>query len=124
MSHILKKKPFKRLREDSVVDAEKYIDLGDLVFDEEFEDSANSVKIAEIYRYEDLSSLTKLVYGGHPLLLDYTSIANDQLAMKRVTNELKAITRDIGGDVVSVGRNYLMVTPSGMKIDRNKIKAY
>ncbi|MEM0137075.1 MAG: hypothetical protein QW608_01510, partial [Thermoplasmata archaeon] len=27
-----------------------------------------------------------------------------------------------GGDVVSLGKNYLFVTPNGIKIDRNKIR--
>ena len=123
MTSILKKKPFKRLREDTVVDADKYIDLGELVFeDEEFGEDKASVKIAELYRYEDLTDLTKLVYSGHPMILDFTSIANDQLALKRITNELKAVTRDINGDVVGIGHNMLIITPAGMKVDRNKIK--
>ena len=123
MSSILKKKPFKRLREDTVVDADKYIDLGELVFEDEMlEEASTTVKIAELHRYEDLNDLTKLVYGGHPLILDFTSIANDQLALKRVTNELKAVARDISGDVVGIGRNLLFVTPTGMRVDRNKIK--
>ena len=122
MTSILKKKPFKRLHEDTVVDADKYIDLGELVFEEEQGEDKPSVKIAEVYRYEDVNDLTKLIYGGHTLLIDYSSIANDELSLKRMTNEFKAISRDINGDVVAIGHNMLIITPAGMKVDRQKLK--
>jgi SepF-like predicted cell division protein (DUF552 family) len=56
------------------------------------------------------------------LLIDYTSIANDELALKRMTADLKNVAQDTGGDVAAVGKNYLLATPAGVKIDRNKIK--
>ncbi len=36
--------------------------------------------------------------------------------------ELKSAVRDCGGDVAVVGKNVLMATPAGIKIDRAKIK--
>jgi len=124
MTSILKKKPFKRLREDTVVDADKYIDLGDLVFEDEeiFGEAKQSVKVAELYRYEDLSDLTKIVYDGNILIIDYTSIANDQLALRRIISELKNVSRDTGGDVAGIAKNMLIVTPGGINVDRTKIK--
>ena len=80
------------------------------------------VKVAELYRYEDLSALTNLVYNGSILILDYNGISNDQLALKRVINELKSVARDTGGDVAGIAKNTLIVTPSGTKVDRKKIK--
>ena len=62
------------------------------------------------------------MYNGSLLLVDFTAIANDELAVKRVTNELKNCARDCGGDVAVVAKNLLLATPSGIKIDRNKIK--
>jgi len=62
------------------------------------------------------------VYNGNILLIDYTSLASDDLALKRITAELKSATRDCGGDVAVVGKNILMATPAGIKIDRAKIK--
>ncbi len=123
MASILKK-PFKRiLRDEAVVGPDKYIDLGEISFEDLGEgEEIMSVKVAEIYRYEDLSELTNHVYAGNILLLDYTSIANDQLALKRIINELKSVVRDTGGDVAGIGKNFLMVTPTGVKIDRKKIR--
>ncbi len=126
---ILKKKPFSSTEESApreAASAEQYIDLTDMVFEDEGlmgpEGVKTVVKVGEMFRYEDLSSLTNEVYNDNIVIVDFTSIANDDLTMKRVTAELKNVARDIDGDVAGVGRNLLMITPRGIKIDRNKIK--
>jgi SepF-like predicted cell division protein (DUF552 family) len=121
------KKPFKKSAEGAIAaEAGSYIDLGELALEEEGialgEPIEHLVKVAEIYRYEDAGDLTTHVYNGSLLLLDFTTIANDELAVKRVTNEFKQCARDCGGDVAVVAKNFLLATPSGIKIDRNKIK--
>lgn len=126
---ILKKKPFSGTTESEpreTMGAEQYIDLTDMVFEDEgVFDAAGAktvVKVGEMFRYEDLSNLTSMVYAGNILILDYTSVANDDLTMKRLTAELKNVARDVDGDVAGVGKNLLMVTPRAIKIDRNKVK--
>src|SRR2546422_67026 len=118
------KKPFRRLSEGA--EADTYIDLGELSFEGDGgalgEPVEHLVKVAEVYRYEDIADLTTHVYNGNILLIDYTSLASDDLALKRITAELKSAVRDCGGDVAVVGKNVLMATPAGIKIDRAKIK--
>jgi len=126
---ILKKKPFPTPQETEPREtsgAEQYIDLTEMVFEDEglmgTEGAQTVVKVGELFRYEDLSALTSQVYAGNIVVVDYTSIANDDLTMKRVTAELKNVARDVDGDVAGVGKNLLLVTPKAVKIDRNKIK--
>ena len=121
------KKQFRKGAEGAVAaEASSYIDLGELALEEEGialgEPVEHLVRVAEIYRYEDIGDLTSHVYNGSLLLVDFTASANDELAVKRVTNELKNCARDCGGDVAVVAKNLLLATPSGIKIDRNKIK--
>lgn len=121
------KKPFKRIAEGgTAAEADTYIDLGELSFDGEGgalgEPVEHLVKVAEVYRYEDINDLTTHVYNGNLLVIDYTSLASDELALKRITAELKSAVRDAGGDVAVIGKNLLMATPVGIKIDRAKIK--
>ncbi|MFQ6059779.1 MAG: cell division protein SepF [Thermoplasmata archaeon] len=121
------KKPFKRFREGAKTsETEDYIDLGSITFEDESRvlgaGAKSFVRVAEIYRYEDISNLTNQVYEGNILIVDYDSLANDELAMKRITNELKSVAQDVGGDVAGIGKNLLMCTPGGIKIDRTKIK--
>src|SRR5574340_138440 len=70
------KKPFKRLAEGgSAAEADTYIDLGELTFDAEGgalgDPVEHLVKVAEVYRYEDVADLTTHVYNGNILLIDF-----------------------------------------------------
>jgi len=121
------KKPLKWLVEGgSAVESDSYIDLGEIPFEEEGaalgEPARTMVRVAEVYRPEDINELTTHLYSGNILIIDYSAIANDEFALKTITAQLKDTCRDTGGDVAGVGRNMLMATPSGIKIDRNKIK--
>ena len=115
-----KKKHFKKSHSKE----EQYIDLGELALDDEAlgEYAGKQIKVAEIYRFEDLKGLTKLLYEGHSVLIDYTSISNDDLALRRVISELQSVAEDTNGDVAGVGKNLLLATASGIKIDRSKIR--
>ncbi|VVB61140.1 Cell division protein SepF [uncultured archaeon] len=80
------------------------------------------VAIGEIQRYEDLKGLTDYVYGGNVLILDFTAISDQEVLLKRVTNELKRITDDVGGDVAGIGNNLMVVSPNGVKVERRKLR--
>jgi uncharacterized protein len=120
----LLKKPFMRNRADvQTVESDQYIDLGALNFEEENPlGGKGMIKLGEIYRYEDLTPVVQPAYQGNIVIIDYSSIANDQLTLKRITNELKAVSRDTNGDVAAIGHNLIIVAPNGIKIDRHKIK--
>src|SRR3989337_3775937 len=116
------KKPFKKLGEGgTAAESDAYIDLGELTFEDASplgQTAEHWVRVAEVYRYEDLGDLTTHVYNGAMLLIDYSSLANDELALKRMTADLKNVARDTGGDVAAVGKNYLLGKPPGRKTDR------
>jgi SepF-like predicted cell division protein (DUF552 family) len=119
---ILKKRDYSKGDFPSA-DSGEFIDLTQMTFNDDSQLGAKTlVKVAEIYRYEDLGKMTSNVFNGHILILDYTALSGDQLAMKRITNDLKLVARDVGGDVAGLGKNYFIVTPGGIKVDRNKIK--
>jgi len=100
----------------------KYIDLNEYDYGMEAQATGPVVRVAEVYRYEDVRKLSDLVYNGDVLIIDYSSIANDDLTLRRIISELKSIAKDVNGDVAGIGRSYLIVTPSGMKVSRKKIK--
>jgi len=120
------KKPFRKLMEGGrSVETDHYIDLGEMVFEDELgavTGAKSLIKVAEVFRYEDISDLTGHLYNGNILIIDYTAIMGDELALKRITNDLKIATTDINGDVAAIGKNFIIATPQGIKIDRTKIK--
>jgi uncharacterized protein len=102
-----------------------FVDLGTMEFEDELGALAGArgtVRLAEILRFEDLHEISKLAYQGDIVLLDYTSIANDQIAVKRMSLDLKNVAKDTGGDVAGIAKNLICVTPAGIRIDRQKIR--
>ncbi len=103
---------------EGYVDLEKYVDTT-----QDKNVTANMhVGIGEIQRYEDIKKLSDYVYGGNVLILDFSPISDEEVILKRITNELRKITDDIGGDIAGIGNNLMIVSPSGVKIDRRKIR--
>lgn len=112
--------------DDETLEETQVLDLGTMHWEDEQAALANArstIRVAEIFRFEDLQTITKYCYQGDVVLLDYTSIANDQVTLNRMNAELKNVIRDTGGDVAGVGKNLVAVTPGGIKIDRHKLRA-
>ncbi len=102
-----------------------FLDLGSMGFEDEaaaLAGARGSVRLAELLRFEDLHAVSKFAYQGDIVLVDYTSIANDQIAMKRMSIDLKNVARDTGGDVAGIAKNLVAITPAGIRIDRQKIR--
>ncbi len=100
----------------------KYIDLNEYQFTDE-PGAGTAVKIGELIKFEEVPQFNEIVLNGDVLILDYGAVQSDELQLRRIVSELKRSAGDNGGDVVALGNKYLVVTPRGMKIDRNKIRA-
>ena len=103
---------------EGYIDLEKYLDT---TTDKNISASMR-VGIGEIQRYEDIKKFSDYVYGGNVLILDFTPISDEEVILKRITNELHKITDDIGGDIAGIGNNLMIIAPGGVKIDRRKIR--
>ncbi|MGC8585367.1 MAG: cell division protein SepF [Thermoplasmata archaeon] len=122
MAIILKKKPIKPSgNSDNDSEPKKYIDLNEFNFGEEAGEY-KTVRIAEIYKFEDIKPLEDIINNGDILMIDYTPIMDDELTMRRIISELKQLALDGDGDIVSIGKNYIVVTPTGIKISRKKLR--
>lgn len=107
---------------DTLVEG-SFLDLGAMGYDEEEAlAGAKAVRLAEILRSDDVHNLSKLAYQGDLVMIDYTSIANDANAVRRMSLDLKNVAKDTGGDVAGIAKNLLCLTPAGYRIDRQKIR--
>ncbi len=123
----MKKGLLKRLKTESkpVPESEKFIDLGDIDIEGlELESSAGGMelRVAEVTTFEDLGPAIDQVYDGNLVLVDISALSTDDIAMRRVANELKSVARDVNGDVAGVGKNILAVTPTGVFINRDVLR--
>jgi SepF-like predicted cell division protein (DUF552 family) len=122
---MLSKKGILRRHHADTLEEGTFLDLGAMEFEDEAAGLAGAkgaVRMAEILRFEDLHHATKLAYQGDIVIIDYTSIANDQVAVKRMSMDLKNVAKDTGGDVAGIAKNLLALTPAGFRIDRQKIR--
>lgn len=105
-------------------DIEGYVDLEKYI--ESAEDTTTlasmHVRVGEIQRYEDLKDFTDYIYGGNVLILDFSPIAEEEVILKRITNDLKKLAGEINGDIAGIGNNMMIIAPSGVKIDRRKLR--
>ena len=80
------------------------------------------VRVGEIQRYDDLKDFTDYVYGGNVLILDFSPIAEEEVILKRITNDLKKLASEINGDIAGIGNNMMIISPSEVKIERRKLR--
>jgi len=101
-----------------------YIDLGEYLQESKTAETAASmyVKVADLTKLEEIRGFVEYVYKGNLLILDFSGIADDEVTLRRATNELKAVVTDVGGDIAGFGKNLLLVTPTSVKIDRQRLK--
>lgn len=101
-----------------------FIDLEEHTADTELFDQTASmmVRVAEINKYEDLREYANYVYQGNLLLLDFAPIQNDDVILRRVTQDLKKLVTDINGDIAGHGKTTMIIAPTGVKIDRRKAR--
>lgn len=101
-----------------------YIDLSDYAAGSTGDVAASTlIRMAEVAKYEDLKEFAGYVYDGNVLLLDVKKVMQDEIAMKRLTNDLRKLAQDVNGDIAGVGDALILVCPAGVRMDRRKIRA-
>ncbi len=114
----------RRRHSSDILEEGSFIDLGATEDPgEAFAGTKASVRMAEILRYDDVHAAAKWTYQGDIVILDITSISNDSVAVRRMSLDLKNITKDTGGDVAGIAKNLLCLTPAGIRIDRQKLRS-
>ena len=104
-------------------DVDGYVDLEKYVESAGGEAGAKMhVRVGEIQRYEDLKDFTDYVYGGNVLILDFSPIAEEEVILKRITNDLKKLAKEINGDIAGIGNNLMVIAPSDVKVERRKLR--
>ena len=79
------------------------------------------VHIAEIGNQEDVIAIKDAVYDVDMVVADITRLRTSDTTMERVTDELRQVAREVGGDIVQKGDDQLIITPTGVKISREKL---
>lgn len=54
-------------------------------------------------------------------MIDISNIKGDKLLLDRALKDLKEVVSDVNGDIAGLRDDQVLVTPTGIKIDRSKI---
>ena len=105
-------------------DYSAYIDLDK--FEKDIDGDADEpaetyVKIAIFTHFDQITTLKKEIYDGNILIVDISNIKQDERLRNHLFNELKDVVLDVHGDIVGMKDNNILVTPTGIKVDRKKI---
>jgi SepF-like predicted cell division protein (DUF552 family) len=95
------------------------LDLGDL---ETMPDEAGvQVHIAEIDGQRDLIAIKDAIYDGDVVIADIVRLRTSDRTIEHVIDELRQVAREVDGDIVQKGDDQIIVTPTGISIDRQKL---
>lgn len=99
-----------------------YIDLSDYAAAESGDAGTSTrVRVAELKGLDDLKSFSSYLYDGNMLILDFRPVQGDEITLRRLTNELRKMAADVGGDIAGLGEHHIILTPTGIKVDRQKV---
>ena len=85
-------------------------------------DTSNvTIKLVEVASDRDMLAIKELLKDRNIVVVNYYRLVDDQEILKRALTDLKEFLDSFNGDIVGFGESTLIVTPSGVKIDRNKI---
>ncbi|MGC8514642.1 MAG: cell division protein SepF [Thermoplasmata archaeon] len=100
----------------------RFIDLNDLNFSSDASEIKTTVKVAEIYRYEDIFLIREFISDGSFVIADCSKIYKEESLFRNVVEELRRLGKDSGGDIARLGESLIIVTPKGVGIDKQKVR--
>ncbi|MET1124834.1 MAG: cell division protein SepF [Archaeoglobaceae archaeon] len=97
------------------------IDLSD--YEAEISQEAEMfVKVAEVTGLTEIPQIKREIYDGNIVIADIAFVKHDKLTLDRILKDLRQLAEDVKGDIVGLGEDYVIITPTGIKVDRNKIR--
>ncbi len=113
----------KLLGKSEKVSVEDYEELDLSEYEAEIEsEGATYIKVAEITGINEIPEIRRQIYEGNIVIADVAYVKHDKLTFERILKDLRLLAEDVNGDIVGLGEDYIIITPTGIKVDRNKIK--
>lgn len=97
-----------------------FIDLGE--YDIEDQESVMKVRMIEVIRKIDISSVKNQMGKGRILLIDVSKFEGDDAEKEGTVSDLKSVVRELGGQLFTVNESTALITPINVAVDKVKIK--
>ena len=79
------------------------------------------VRIARIGDKQDVIEIKDAVYDGDIVVADITRHSTQDRTMEHISDELKQVANEVGGDIVQKDDDQLIITPAGVAISRERL---
>jgi hypothetical protein len=79
------------------------------------------VRIANIGDKNDVIDIKDAVYDGDIVIADVTRHTTQDRTMEHITDELKQVANEVGGDIVQKDDDQLIITPAGVSVSRRRL---
>jgi SepF-like predicted cell division protein (DUF552 family) len=110
-----------RSRNHSQRTTRDYVELDLDDFETEVPDSGTNIHVARLSSKQDVIVIKDAIYDGDVVVADITRHSTSDRTMEHITDELKQVANEVGGDIVQKDDDQLIITPSGMGISREKL---
>lgn len=101
--------------------ADEYVELD---LDDVAQDAAEAamrVRVAEIDGKASTIDIKDAVYDGDIVIADITRLRTNDSVVEHTMDELRQVAREVDGDIVQKGDDQIIVTPTGVRIGREKL---
>lgn len=98
-----------------------YLELDIDDFDAEASATEMEIRIATISDKGDVIPIKDAVYDGDIVIADITRHTTTDRTMEHISDELKQVAREVGGDIVQKDDDQLIISPGGVTISRKKL---
>jgi SepF-like predicted cell division protein (DUF552 family) len=102
-------------------DTEDYVELDVDDFDADASAASVQIRFAEISDKNDVVDIKDAVYDGDIVVADIIRHTTSDRTMEHITDELKQVAREVGGDIVQKEDDQIIITPGGVGISRSKL---
>jgi len=100
---------------------EDYVELDADDFDTTGGEAQQQVRIARISNKSDVIEIKDAVYDGDIVVADITRHSTQDRTMEHISDELKQVVNEVGGDIVQKDDDQLIITPAGVGIARERL---
>ncbi|MBV0924012.1 cell division protein SepF [Halomicroarcula limicola] len=100
---------------------EDYVELQANEYETASAEAERQVRIARISDKQDVIDIKDAVYDGDVVIADITRHSTQDRTMEHISDELKQVANEVGGDIVQKDDDQLIITPSDVVISRERL---
>ncbi|WP_254765850.1 cell division protein SepF [Salinilacihabitans rarus] len=79
------------------------------------------VHVAEIDGQASVIDIKDAVYDGDVVVADITRLRTKDSTVEHIMDELRQVAQEVDGDIVQKGDDQIIVTPTGVRVGREKL---